>query len=212
MLAGLVEAPAGHEDAIESLVPGELVGSWAVYQPTRPFAPQVCATTATRTDSGYRIDGVKDRVEAGPQSDLLLVTADCDGRIRQFLTPADSPGVSVTPQRSVDMVKRHARVQFDRVEVTESAVVGTAEQTPDIIERQREVALVLQCAEVVGILDAVLFHERRAVGGGSAFASGTGAENASEMPPDHVGLAEATGQADDAGVQELGGRALVRGQ
>jgi hypothetical protein len=38
-----------------------------------------------------------------------------------------------------------------------------------------------------------LHHERRAVGGGSEFASGTGAENASEMPPDHVKLAEATG-------------------
>ena len=45
---------------------------------------------------------------------------------------------------------------FDGVEVDESAAVGTAEQTPAIIERQRQLALVLQCAEIVGILDAVL--------------------------------------------------------
>ncbi len=55
-----------------------------------------------------------------------------------------------------------------------------------------------------------LFHERRAVGGGSEFASGIGAENASEMPPDHIGLIERTGQSDDPAAQERAGRALVR--
>ena len=156
VLAGLVEAPGGHEETIESLVAGVKVASWAVYEPTRPFAPLQPTTTATRTDSGYRIDGVKDRVEAGAQSDTLLVVADCDGETRQFLVAADTPGVTVTPQRSVDMVKRYARVQFDGVELAETAVVGTAEQTAGVIKRQRQVALVLQCAELVGILDAVL--------------------------------------------------------
>src|ERR1700750_880509 len=36
VLAGLVEAPDGHEDTIEALVAGELVASWAVYEPRRP--------------------------------------------------------------------------------------------------------------------------------------------------------------------------------
>jgi alkylation response protein AidB-like acyl-CoA dehydrogenase len=156
VLAGLVEAPDGHEDTIEALISGELVASWAVYDPRRPFDPHRSATTATATDTGYRIDGVKDRVEAGAQSGTLLVVADCGGEIRQFLVPTDAPGVTVTPQDSVDMVKRYARVQFDGVAVDASASVGTAEQTPAIIERQRQVALVLQCAEIVGILDSVL--------------------------------------------------------
>ncbi len=156
VLAGLVEAPAGHEDSIEALVSGELIASWAVYEPKRPFAPLQAATTATRTDSGFRIDGVKDRVEAGTECGAVLVVATCDGDLRQFLVPTDAPGVTVTAQKSVDMVKRYARVQFDSVEVDESAAVGTAEQTAAIIERQRQIALVLQCAEIVGILDAVL--------------------------------------------------------
>ncbi|OMC38159.1 acyl-CoA dehydrogenase [Mycobacterium sp. GA-1841] len=156
VLAGLVEAPGGHEELIESLVSGETVSAWAVYEPNRPFAPALAQTTATRTDSGYRIDGAKDRVEAGDRSDTVLVVAVCDGQIRQFVVPTDAPGVTVTTQNSVDLVKRYARVQFDGVEVGEDAAVGTAEQTPAILERQRQVALVLQCAEIVGILDAVL--------------------------------------------------------
>ncbi|MFB1297288.1 acyl-CoA dehydrogenase family protein [Mycobacterium sp. pW049] len=156
VLAGLAEAPAGHEESIEGLISGELIAAWAVYEPKRPFAPLMAETTATRTDSGYRIDGVKDRVEAGADADAVLVTATCDGALRQFLVPTDTPGVTVTAQKSVDMVKRYARVRFDGVQVAEAAAVGTAEQTAAIVERQRQIALILQCAEIVGILDSVL--------------------------------------------------------
>ncbi|BBX16875.1 acyl-CoA dehydrogenase [Mycolicibacterium duvalii] len=156
VLAGLVEAPDGHEQTIEALIAGELVASWAVYEPRRPFAPLQAATKATRTESGFRIDGVKDRVEAGAESGAVLVVAVCDGEPRQFLVPTDAPGVTVTAQASVDLVKRYARVEFDGTEVDASAAVGTAGQTPEIVERQRQIALVLQCAELVGILDTVL--------------------------------------------------------
>ena len=156
VLAGLVEAPENHEDTIESLVSGAAVGSWAVYEPGKRWAPLEVETTATRTATGYRIDGVKDRVEAGAESGLLLVVAKCDGAVSQFLVPTDASGVDVAPQRSIDMVKNYARVRFDGVEVDETAAVGLPEQSPDVIARQSHIAQVLQCAEVVGILDTVL--------------------------------------------------------
>ncbi len=155
-LAGLVEAPDNHEATIESLVAGEAVASWAVYEPGRPFSPLDPQLTATATDGGFRLDGAKDRVEAGDAADILLVTARLDGVVRQFVVPTDTAGVSVGAQGSLDMVRRYARVTFDGVEIGAEAVLGSAEQTPDVIERQRQVALVLQCAETVGILDAVL--------------------------------------------------------
>jgi alkylation response protein AidB-like acyl-CoA dehydrogenase len=156
VLAALAEAPETHEQTIESLISGELVASWAVYEPGKQWSPLEPAVTATRTDTGYRIDGVKDRVEAGIDSALLLVVAKCDGAVRQFLVPTDAAGVSVEPQRSIDMVKTYARVRFDGVEVHASAVLGSVEQTPAIIARQSQIAVILQCAEVVGILETVL--------------------------------------------------------
>ena len=42
------------------------------------------------------------------------------------------------------------------MEVDESAAVGTAAQTAALVERQSQIAMVLQCAEVVGILDTVV--------------------------------------------------------
>ena len=156
VLAGLVEAPENHEDTIESLVSGEIVASWAVYEPGRPWSPLDTTVTATRTETGFRIEGVKDRVEAGAESSVLLVVANCDGAVRQILVPTDAPGVHVESQRSIDMVKSYARVHFDGVEVDAVAAVGSAEQTADLIARQSQIAMILQCAEIVGILETVL--------------------------------------------------------
>jgi len=104
----------------------------------------------------FRIEGVKDRVEAGAESPVLLVVANCDGAVRQFLVPTDGPGVRVEPQRSIDMVKSYARVHFDGVEVDADAAVGPAELSADLVARQSQIAMILQCAEIVGILEAVL--------------------------------------------------------
>lgn len=156
VLAGLVEAPENHQGTIESLISGELVASWAVYEPGKPWAPLIPGVTATPTATGFRLDGVKDRVEAGAESAVLLVVADCEGSPRQFIVPTDASGARVESQRSVDLVKSYARVHFDGVEVDSSAAVGTTEQTPELISRQSQIAQILQCAEVVGILDAVL--------------------------------------------------------
>jgi len=156
VLAGLVDAGGEHETAMEALVSGEAVASWAVYEPGKSWAPDEPTVTATPTATGFRIDGIKDRVEAGVESSLLLTVARTDEGIRQFLVPTDAPGVNVAPQSAIDLVKRYARVHFDGVEVDESAAVGTVTQTPALIERQSHIAMVLQCAEVAGILDTVM--------------------------------------------------------
>ena len=159
VLAGLVDASDSerHAELIEALLSGETVASWAVDEPGRSWNPLRSSVTATPTDDGgFRIDGVKDRVEAGAQSAVLLVTARVGDDLRQFLVPTDAAGVTVTEQRSVDLVKRYARVQFDGVVVDESAAVGTPADTAALIDRQAQIAQVLQCAEVVGILQTVV--------------------------------------------------------
>lgn len=157
VLAALVECAdrQPHIATIEALMSGEIVASWAVSEPGRGWAPLDPSVTATATGSGYRIDGTKDRVEAGSQSAVLLVVARCGDEVRQFLVPTDAPGVTIVPQQSVDMVKQYARVRFDGVVVEESAAVGTAAETAALVERQGQIAQILQCAEVVGILQTV---------------------------------------------------------
>ena len=160
VLSGLVECtePGAHADLIDSLVSGETVASWAVCEPRRGWAPLQPTLTATPTDSSrrnYRIQGAKDRVEAGRQSAVVLVVARSDDGVRQFLVPTDAPGVKIAPQPSIDLVKQYARVDFDGVIVDGSAAVGTAAEAATLIDRQSQIAQVLQCAEAVGILETV---------------------------------------------------------
>jgi alkylation response protein AidB-like acyl-CoA dehydrogenase len=161
VLAALAECgdPQSHAATIESLISGETVASWAVCEPGRGWAPLDPSVTATEigsgTNAGFRIEGTKDRVEAGAQSAVLLVVARCGGEIRQFLVPTAAKGVRIAPQQSVDLVKQYARVDFDGVVVERSAAVGSASEAAALIERQSQIAQVLQCAEVVGILQTV---------------------------------------------------------
>ena len=158
VLAGLVDADNRAEDAetIRALVSGNAVAAWAVDEPGRTFDPHQPTLTATAAPEGYRLDGVKDRVEAGAQADLLLVTARAEDGLRQFLIPSDAPGLSVQPQRCIDLVKRYARIEFDAVTVDESSAIGHSANASALIDRQCQVAIVLQCAEAVGILETVL--------------------------------------------------------
>ncbi|OBI15845.1 MULTISPECIES: acyl-CoA dehydrogenase family protein [unclassified Mycobacterium] len=157
VLAALVECGdwQPHTGTIEALMSGETVASWAVSEPGRGWAPLSPTATATPTESGFRIDGTKDRVEAGAQSAVLLVVARCEDEICQFLVPTDAPGVTIEPQQSVDLVKHYARVRFDGVVVESSAAVGAPADTSALIDRLGHIAQILQCAEVVGILQTV---------------------------------------------------------
>ncbi|MBI3692843.1 MAG: acyl-CoA dehydrogenase, partial [Mycolicibacterium aromaticivorans] len=111
--------------------------------------------------------------------------------LTMFLVPLDSPGITMRRIKEVNGNEEFCEEFFDGLELSDDAVVGEVNKGWEVASRQ-------------------LFHERRAVGGGSEFASGIGAENASEMPPDHIGLMERTGQSDNPGAQERAGRALVR--
>lgn len=160
VLSALVECAdrQAHTATIEALMSGQLVASWAVCEPGQGWAPLNPSMTATPTDSGYRLDGTKDRVEAAAQSGVLVVVTRSGPHaadVRQFLVPTDAPGVSIVPQQSVDLVKQYARVHFDGVVVDRSAAVGSAAGTVALVDRQSQIAQVLQCAEVVGIVQTV---------------------------------------------------------
>lgn len=159
VLAALADADnrVAHAATIAALVSGEQVATWAADEPGRAFRPHQPGATVTPTGGGYRLNGVKDRVEAGAQADLILIGARTDdGAVRQFLIRADTPGVTVHPQPCLDLVKQYARIELNDVAIDPAAVVGSTAQTPELIDRQTQVAIALVCAETVGMLDAVM--------------------------------------------------------
>jgi alkylation response protein AidB-like acyl-CoA dehydrogenase len=153
-------------------------------------------TRADRRDNTWVINGAKTWSTSAFAAEYGLMLARTDWTVPKhegltmFLVPLDSPGITMRRIKQVSGSEEFCEEFFDGLVLTDDAVVGEVNNGWSVASRQ-------------------LFHERRAVGGGAEFASGSGAENASEAPPDYVRLAVATGQGDDPRVQALAGRALV---
>ncbi|HSV83248.1 MAG TPA: acyl-CoA dehydrogenase family protein [Ramlibacter sp.] len=138
--------------ALADISSGAAIPAWAVYEPGKGWQPTACSTSAVAQDDGFRISGVKDRVEAGDMSDLFLVTATLDGQVAQFLVPARAPGVKVARMWSLDFTRHFAQVTFDNVELSADALVSCGEES---IERQSQLLYALQCAETAGATQRV---------------------------------------------------------
>ncbi|WP_197381243.1 acyl-CoA dehydrogenase family protein [Mycolicibacterium mengxianglii] len=154
-------------------------------------------TRADRRGDRWIINGAKTWSTSAFAGDYGLMLARTDWTVPKhegltmFLVPLKSPGITMRRIKEANGSEEFCEEFFDGLELGDDAVVGEVNNGWEVASRQ-------------------LFHERRAVGGGSEFASGSGAENMQELPTDYVALAESTGQGDDPRVQELAGQALVR--
>lgn len=165
--SALAEAGSAEQRAevLPGLLSGEHVAAWvvadAVCEAPRPLSGRgssqtlVAGVVATRRGDDFVLSGVAAPVEAGAQAQHLLVSARTVDGPTQFLVPADAPGVTIRPMGGLDLVRRFAEVRFDDVAVPTTSVVGTAGAAGEDIERQLQIAVVLQCAETVGAVDRV---------------------------------------------------------
>ncbi len=137
------------------LVAGERIATWAFAEPDGSWDPSGVALTATEDGDHWTLTGAKSFVQDAAVADVFLVTARTGDGLTQFLVPRDTPGVAITPQQSLDMTRRYGEVDLAAAQVAPSAVVGRVGDAAADVERQLEVALVLQCAETVGAVNRV---------------------------------------------------------
>jgi alkylation response protein AidB-like acyl-CoA dehydrogenase len=158
--SGTAEQKAG---LLPGLMSGDRIGSWAYAEP-RPFERLGAVGVRARWSNGqYVLSGHKAPVEAAGQADLFLVTAAGEasgagraggaGGLLQFLVPADTPGVSVRAMRTLDISRRYGHVVFDEAAVPASALLGQEGTAGAEVERQLQIAVVIQLAELAGTMD-----------------------------------------------------------
>jgi alkylation response protein AidB-like acyl-CoA dehydrogenase len=153
-------------------------------------------TRADKVDDKWVINGAKTWSTSAFAADygLLLARTNWDvpkhEGLTMFLVPIDSPGITMRRIKQVNGSTEFCEEFFDNLELDDNAVVGEVNNGWHVASRQ-------------------LYHERRAVGGGSEFASGIGPEGTTDVPVSFSALLEAVGQPDNERLQELAGRALV---
>ncbi len=97
----------------------------AISEPQPLFDPTALKTTAVRTPSGYRLEGVKSLVPAAVNAELFIVAAQLNGKPAMFIVESSSKGVSVTADPSMGIrAAALGQVELDRVTVPLSARLG----------------------------------------------------------------------------------------
>ncbi|BBZ51718.1 acyl-CoA dehydrogenase family protein [Mycobacterium heidelbergense] len=153
-------------------------------------------TRAERRGDRWVIDGAKTWSTSAFAADYGLCLARTDWEVPKhegltmFLVPIAHPGITLRRITMLSGSTEFCEEFLDGVDVGDDAVVGGVNGGWAVASRQ-------------------LYHERRAVGQGSEFASGSGNEGGTANPVDYVALAEKIGQADNERAGEMAGRVLV---
>src|SRR6476469_7085523 len=126
----------GSEDQKEEWLPrmaaGEVIGCFALTEPTAGSDPSSMTTTAERDgtgeDAGWVLDGAKRWIGLASVADVMVVWAMTDDGVRGFLVPAGSPGVTATPigQKLSMRASIQCDVTFDGVRLGPEALLPCA--------------------------------------------------------------------------------------
>jgi len=149
-------SPAQQSALLPGLVEGEKRAAWCFAATGVKAGIEPGGVRVVRTSAGFTLTGIAANVQDAQSADYLLVTAVDHGSVSQFLIPATMPGIVIHPLETLDLGKRLANVEFSGVPVAVDTQVGEYGSAADQFERQLQVALVLHCAETVGVIDRAL--------------------------------------------------------
>lgn len=120
------------EEWLPRMAAGELIGSFALTEPTAGSDPASMKTFARRDgtgdDAGWILDGAKRWIGLASVADVLVVWAMTDDGVRGFLVPAGTPGVAATPigQKLSMRASIQCDVTFDGVRLGPDALLPAA--------------------------------------------------------------------------------------
>jgi alkylation response protein AidB-like acyl-CoA dehydrogenase len=129
----------------------------AITEPQPLFDPTALKTTAVRTPSGYRLEGVKSLVPAAANAELFIVAAQLNGKPALFIVESSAKGLTVTPDPSMGIrAAALGQVELDRVTVPLSARLGEEGATDEHYSEALALSRLGWAALAVGTAHAVL--------------------------------------------------------
>ena len=120
------------QEWLPRMAAGELIGSFALTEPTAGSDPAAMKTFARRDGTGdgagWILDGAKRWIGLASVADVLVVWAMTDDGVRGFVVPAGTPGVTATPigQKLSMRASIQCDVAFDGVRLGPEALLPAA--------------------------------------------------------------------------------------
>lgn len=116
-------------------------GSW------EPSNTDVTVTAAGET---MVLSGVAWFVQDARKAAFFVVAAKRGDQVGLYVVDADAPGVSIEPDRIVDLTRDQARVRFDEVRVAADRVVAGVGGGLDVMRRAQPALLTIVAADMCG--------------------------------------------------------------
>jgi alkylation response protein AidB-like acyl-CoA dehydrogenase len=151
VVVGALSRNAGADTAavLDRVIAGDAVAAWVDGHSCWDADGHGIAATPVR--GGIALDGVVSPVEAVTEAEHLLISAR-DGTT--VLLPARHPGISIEPLESLDRFRMFGQVQLTAVTAPRGSVVAGPDT--DLVDRLRDLAVLVQLAEIVGALEWAL--------------------------------------------------------
>jgi len=129
----------------------------AIAEPHPLFDPTRLKTTAVRTPSGYRLDGVKSMVPAAADAELFIVGAQLNGKPALFIVESSAKGLTVKADPSMGIrAAALGQVELSGVSVPLNARLGEDEATDTDYSEAIALSRLGWAALAVGTSHAVL--------------------------------------------------------
>ncbi|GAA3048017.1 acyl-CoA dehydrogenase family protein [Streptomyces glomeratus] len=152
--------PEQRERFLVPVIRGERRDCYAVTEPGAGSDPQNPATTATKNDRGWVLNGEKWFVTVGDHADFVIVLA-AAGPERAptlFLVDKDTPGIEMTrvPRFMHTFVYEHPEFTFTDVQVSDDAVLGGIGEGYDITRSWFTEERLMIAARTIGAAERAL--------------------------------------------------------
>lgn len=154
IVAATLGTYGSHPEVLDGLLAGTGVASWCApaFNSGRGLGDP--SVEITRDGSDLVLRGEVRTVEAAGQAEHFLVTCIDGSGLTQVLVPVSTPGVTVTPMKTVDLTRRFGVVGFDGARLEASSIVGAPGDASVDTERQLRQTLAVLNAEAVGAMQA----------------------------------------------------------
>ncbi len=149
LIATMVLRAAGATPWLERVAGGE-AATLAVTNADGSWEPGDTDVTATPADGGIVLEGTAAFVQDARKAQLFLVSAKGRSGVDLYAVPANAPGLTVTPDRIVDLTRDQATLTVRNVTVGADAAATTGGRGPAAIEAAMPAILTIVAADLCG--------------------------------------------------------------
>lgn len=122
----------------------------ALTPPSGSWNPSDSAVRAKRTGGSIVLRGSAAFVQDARKVALFVVAAEGEGGLGLYAVAADTPGLTIRPDRIADLTRDQARLELDDVRIDASGIVAAPGTAADVVEAAMPGVLIIVAADLCG--------------------------------------------------------------